>query len=353
MRIKLAILEKDQSYLNRIVSVFGTKYADKFQIYSFTDMEVAFATLESAKIEVLVASDAFEIDPAMLPKRCGFAYFVESVDIESYNGQTAICKFQKADLIYKQILSIYSENAENVSGLKFGDDSSKVIFFQPVSGGVGASSMAAACAMHFAAKGKKALYLNLEQFGSSDLFFEAPGQFDMSDIIFALKSKKTNLSMKLESCVKQAENGVYFFSQPAIALDMMELTTSDMTRLVSELQLTGSYDYIIVDTDFSIAREKLELYRKAHTIVWVGDGSEISNDKLARSFNALATMEQNADSPIPARIVLVYNKFSNKTGLMPEGLEIRNIGGAPRYEHASTKQVLDQLAGKEMFDSIM
>ena len=52
MKIKLAILEKDQSYLNRIVSVFGTKYADKFQIYSFTDMDVAFSTLETAKIEV-------------------------------------------------------------------------------------------------------------------------------------------------------------------------------------------------------------------------------------------------------------------------------------------------------------
>ena len=29
MRIKLAILENDQNYLKRIVSVFSTKYADK------------------------------------------------------------------------------------------------------------------------------------------------------------------------------------------------------------------------------------------------------------------------------------------------------------------------------------
>ena len=110
MKIKLAILEKDESYLNRIVSVFGTKYADKFQIYSFTDMDVAVSTLESAKIEIMVASDAFEIDVNKLPKRCGFAYFVDSMDVDMLNGQRAICKFQKADLIYKQILSIYSEN---------------------------------------------------------------------------------------------------------------------------------------------------------------------------------------------------------------------------------------------------
>ena len=353
MKIKVAFLEKDQSYLNRIVNVFGTKYADNFQIYSFTDMEVALSTLESAKIEVLVASDAFDIDVKNIPNRCGFAYFVESADVETYNGQRTICKFQKADLIYKQILSIYSDNAGNVSGLKFGDDSSKLIFFQAVSGGVGASSMAAACAMHFAAKGKKALYLNLERFGSSNVFFEAEGQFDMSDIIFALKSKKTNLAMKLESCVKQADNGVYFYAQSKIALDMMELTSDDITRLISELQLIGSYDYIIVDTDFSISRDALGLYRKANTVVWVGDGSEISNTKLFRAFNALFTIEQNADSPIPNRLVLVYNKFSNKTSEMLDDIGIKNIGGAPRYEHASCSQVLEQLAAKDMFDAIM
>lgn len=353
MKIKLAILEKDQSYLNRIVSVFGTKYADKFQIYSFTDMEVAFSTLETAKIEVMVASDAFEIDVNKLPKRCGFAYFVDSADVEMLNGQRAICKFQKADLIYKQILSIYSENAGNVSGLKFGDDSSKIIFFQPVSGGVGASSMAAACAMHFAAKGKKTLYLNLERFGSANVFFTAEGQFDMSDIIFALKSKKANLAMKLESCVKQAENGVYFYSQSKIALDMMELTSEDVMRLISELQLTGSYDYIIVDAEFSLDREALKVYRKAHTVVWVGDGSEISNSKLFRAFNALNTLEQNADSPIPNRMVLIYNKFSNKTSKTLTDIGIKNIGGTPRFEHATSEQVLEQLSAKDMFDAIM
>ena len=353
MKIKLAILEKDQSYLNRIVSVFGTKYADKFQIYSFTDIDVAFSTLESAKIEVLIASDAFEVDVKKVPKRCGFAYFVESADIETMNGQRAICKFQKADLIYKQILGIYSENVGNVSGLRFGDDTSKIIFFQSVSGGAGASSMAAACAMRFAMKGKKTLYLNLEHMGSSDAFFEAEGQFDMSDIIFALKSKKTNLPMKLESCVKQAENGVYFYSQAKIALDMMELHFEDMKKLISEIQLTGSYDYIIVDIDFSIAREALDLYRMAHTIVWVGDGSEVSNHKFVRAFTALNALEQDADSPLPNRMVSVYNKFSSKTSECLNEVAIKNIGGAPWYMHATTAQILAQLASHEMFDSIM
>ena len=39
MKIKLLILDKDKSYLNRIASVFYTKYPDKFEIYTFTEQE--------------------------------------------------------------------------------------------------------------------------------------------------------------------------------------------------------------------------------------------------------------------------------------------------------------------------
>ena len=35
MKIKVGIIENDVAYLNRIVSVFTSKYSDKFEIYSF------------------------------------------------------------------------------------------------------------------------------------------------------------------------------------------------------------------------------------------------------------------------------------------------------------------------------
>ena len=154
MKIKIAILEKDQSYLTRIVSVFSTKYADKFEIYSFTDLQVAMSYLDEAKIDVFVANDAFDIDVTQLPKRCGFAYFVDVADIEMEREQHAICEFQKAELIYKQILSIYSEKAGSISGLKLGDDSAKILVFASPSGGAGSSVMAASSAVHFVAQGK-------------------------------------------------------------------------------------------------------------------------------------------------------------------------------------------------------
>lgn len=352
MRIKLAILERDQSYLSRIVSVFNTKYADKFEIYSFTDRDIALTTLDTARIDVLVASDAYDIDAATLPRRCGFAYLVDSVDIDHYNEQRAICKFQKVDLIYKQILSVYSEKAGSVSGIKLGDESAKIIAFCSPSGGAGSSTMAAAAAVNYASKGKKTLYLNLEKFGSSDSFFAGEGQFDMSDIVFALKSKKTNLPLKLESCVKQDNSGVFFYSQSKVALDMHEISVDDVLRLISEITLTGAYDHIVLDLDFALDSNALKVLRQTHAIVWVGDGSEISNTKICRAFNALTILEQNNDSPLTNRVCLAYNKFSNKSSKTVGEIGIKNIGGAPRYEHASTAQVIEQLSKLDFFGKV-
>lgn len=352
MRIKLAILENDQSYLNRIVSAFNTKYADKFEIYSFTDPTIALGTLDSSRIDVFVASDSFDIDVSALPNRCGFAYFVNAVDVNAVNEQRAICKFQKADLIYKQILSIYSEKVGGVAGLRSEDDCAKIVAFSSPCGGVGTSSVAAAFAVRLAKQGKKALYLNIERYGSSDVFFSGEGQFDMSDIIFSLKSKKTNLAMKFESCVKQDHTGAYFYSQAKYALDMMELGKEEITRLISELRLTGAYDYIVVDMDFSLSKDTLDVFRTMSNIVMVGDGSDISNMKIFRAYNALNALEQNKDNSLLNKLMLVYNKFSNKTGKAIEGIEINNIGGAPRYEHATTEQVITQLANMSMYDKI-
>lgn len=353
MKIKLAILDKDKSYLNRIVTAFGTKYSDKFEIYSFTEQDVALMTLDQARIDVLLSSDAFDIDVASLPNRCGFAYLVESVGIDTYNEQRAICKFQKADLIYKQIVSVYAEKASSITGFKVDGNGCTVGVFCSPSGGVGASTIAAACAVNYAAKGKKVLYLNLEKFGAAELFFNGQGQYDMSDVIFALKSKKTNLPLKLESCVKQDGSGVYFFSQTKHALDMLELSSEETLRLISELKLMGEYEYIILDMDFSLDKDALKIYRQAQSIIWVGDGSAESNTKIQRAYTALATMEQSQDAPLNNRLSFLYNRVSSKGSQSLEISGLKMLGGAPRYSGADSQQLIEQLSKMVFFNGIL
>ena len=96
----------------------------------------------------------------------------------------------------------------------------------------------------------------------------------------------------------------------------------------------------------------IRLLKQTNSIVWTGDGSEVSNLKINRAYNALAILEQSSDISILNRTVLVYNKFSNKSSTTVSGADLRNIGGAPRYEHATIAQVLERLSPMEMLDKL-
>lgn len=352
MKIRLAVLEKDKIYLNRLSAVFGGKYADKCEMYAFTDQEAAMAALDASGIDVLLASVSFDIDTGAIPKRCGFAYLVESSDIDTVKDQPAICKFQMADLIYKQILMVYSDHASRI-GFKMDGDSARTILFTGVSGGVGTSTMAAACARHFAAAGKKVVYLNLERFGSPELFFHGQGQFTMGDVIFAVKSKKPNLNMKLDGCIRQDASGVHFFAQCPIALDMLELNAEDITRLLETLKRNCDNDYIVVDADFSLDKEFLDIMRQMHAIVLVGNGTSESNLKTERAYEALMTLENGADLPLNKRMGFLYNKVSSRGGSEIACKDLRVLGGASNYAGMDTEHLLGKLQQLDVFDKIL
>lgn len=353
MKIKLAILEKDKIYLERIVAAFNMRYADKLEIYSFTDLDVAINTIAQNKIDVLLADENFEVDRNVLSDRCALAYLVNSIDIESVRNEAAISKFQKADLIYKQVLNLYSENSSDITGIHFDEnENTKIISFLSPAGGTGCTTAAVACACNFASKGKKTLFLSLETFGSSDVFFHGEGANDFSDVIYAIKSKKGNMSLKLESTVKQDESGVYYYSATKTALDMQELKAAEIKKLLADLKLFGAYDYIILDFDFALDEETLDVLKESNRIVLVSDGSAIANQKLERAIHTLSIIEQQNDHKLVLKTGILYNRVSSQTSSKPNLPDIKEYGGINRYEGYKTNQMIKALAKLSVFDSL-
>lgn len=348
MKIKTAILDTDIQYITRVSSAFGARYADKIELYSFTSIESVLSAMQQQGFDILLCNENIAFDLSKLPKYCSFAYLVGSLDIESKNGQSAICKYQAVDQIYKQILSIYSENADNNIGLKLDDNNTKVICFSSPCGGCGTSTFAAACATQLAAQGKKVLFLELQTFGGADLFFEAEGKYSMSDVIYSIKKQKVLLALKLESCTRQSPNGVYYFAQPRFALDMTELTGADCLKLITELCLVGTYDSIIVDLDFSLDNDMLKLFEQCAQIIWIADDSKRAALKLTQAFNALVTLSQKDNSHLAEKVAVAFN-FSRSGNPHLNLPELRTIGNIPRLENATIQQVIDFVYKRNFF----
>ena len=62
--------------------------------------------------------------------------------------------------------------------------------------------------------------------------------------------------------------------------------------------------------------------------------------------------EQSEESPLMDRAVLVYNKFSSKTSKALNNVDLKTIGGAPKFEHATVEQMLGHLSQMTLFDEV-
>lgn len=350
IKIKLVIADKDEVYVKRLINFFNTNYSDKLEIYYFTYLEEVNDFIEKNKVDVLIATETFGINIKEIPKKIAFAYFSESPSIDTINNMRTVCKYQKVDLIYKEILSLYSEKTTNVEYKVSEGDNTLMLTFLSTSGGTGSSTVAAACAMNMARRGKKVLYLNLEQFGTPNVFFNAEGNFDFGEVIYSIKSKKPNLALKLESSVKQDGTGVFFYDACKMIPDIMAITAEDLKKFFHELKIVSVYDYVIIDTDFYYSKIAFPIARFSHSLIFVSDGSQISNMKFERAYKGMQLLEEQININLIQKLCIIYNKFSSKTSKYSEEGSINILGGIPKYEGATSIEIAKQISFMQFFD---
>ena len=364
MKIKVAFFDADSEYLERLSGAFRIKYSDKIESYCFSDEQLFRQALADSGWNVIVISEQKQLDSFTLPDNSVMAYLTSTQGLDRIRGIQAVFKYQKVDLLYQSILNLYAE-IDSISVVRNGVHINKgccIIGFAPVCGGAGASTLAAACARHFAREQYRTLYLNMEHLNSTDALFHGVGQFTMSNIIFELKmrissmdrkdggEKKSKLELKLESTVRQDSHGVYFFAPPDIALDMWELSGEEKAYLLKTLKESGEYDRIIVDTELYLTAGNADVFRQMDGCVLVHEGSAISQLKLQQTKMALEAKEEQ-EGGIIANPVLLQNKTAGKNGLSVGGMKL--IGTVPFLNNKGMDDLLEQLETLELYDEIL
>lgn len=212
--------------------------------------------------------------------------------------------------------------------------------------------MAAAYAKSRVRKGIKTLYINLEKTGNVEIAFQGNGNGDLSDILYSIKSKKSNIRLKLESNVKTTYDGLYFYNSCNTAYDLSELSKDEIKEFFNMLSSSDLFDLVVIDADLDFDEICKEIIRRSKKIVLVGDGSEISNAKLIKTITALSIMEEQLDINIFSRISMLYNKFRSKTGKVIEDDRVKVTGGINFYENADYTQVLEEVSKLSVLDEI-
>lgn len=353
MRIKVAFVDQDKTYLNRLVTTLNAKMSDKLDACSFSDVTYLYEYLKDAKNAVAVVNEEYHVDFMKIPESVSFGYLVEMSGVSECKGQKAICKYQRIEDLYKDILNLFSEKATNDYKLQVKADNEKIYVFTSPKGGTGASTVACACAIKKAREGNKVFYLNLEDFGDTNLYFQGDSKYSMSDVLFAVKSKKANVAMKLESFLQIHHSGVEYFTSCQNPYDMFSMQKNDVEAIMKEFVFAKEYDYVIVDINLSMR----EVFKKViceypTEIFLVGDGSEIGNDKIRKCLGAFQMLEKEEDCDIIGKTRLIYNDMSHRVDCNVVDQPVETLGAINRFGQATNQQIIDEISREPIFNSL-
>lgn len=354
MQIRLVIGEQDKRYLDNFVRYLEKNYLDKIEILSFSEPDFLREYFQSGSADVTLLDEAFGIMAEEAQKYGKIAYLSDAADGEKPDGIRRIVKFKKPDLIYKDILDLYAEGGYRTTYSSGTGKQAKMTLVTSFSGGTGTSSFAAALSRQYARRGRKVLYLNLEALGNSEDFFQGSGAYTFEEVLFALKSQKTDLGLKLESAVRTDPGGVSYFAPCSSALYMMEMTNENIQTLLETLKKSGTYEDVVVDLNFRLDKAFVSMMELADQIILVQDGGQSSNSKFYRAVEALKIIEQQEHAELLGKMKLVYNRFSSsKSSIELTGVIFPVVGKIPPVKHASLQEIIDFMQTKqELFERL-
>ena len=349
MKLKVVILTQDQKYAERFLEAVMLRFAESMEVSVFSRTDRAVAKALQSRSDIFLSDIGMISDDVQLPKYCSLVYFVDKKEIAVIDNHRAIMKYQSLDAIYKCLLDVYADQigSDNI-GVYSGSQESRIITFFSGAGGVGASTMAAACAEYIAKEKKESvIYLNLEQTGAADQYFKADGNQDFSKVLYALSIYNNGSRMKMESALKQDQSGVYFYSCSSSALDMLELYEDMIDNLFHALNEMKLFQWIVVDMDFSLTEQVYRQIERSVKTVMVSDGSQQANYKLTRKLKALELISEQREAFPINRIFLLYNRFSSKNGERLENTAFKTAGGVNRIEADSQTELIQMLVSSK------
>lgn len=355
MKIKVFICSEDTLYCEKLVNYFNSYYYDKFQWNVYTQSIYLEQLFRSKKADIILVGEEMKtaldnLEEELLRGQL-WAYLTED-DMESREGENCLAKYRRADWIYRELLNLYAKR-EHVHYETQPIVSGKTAFITFVSagGGHGASTIACAAAKAFSAM-EKVLYINLEDIGSCGSVFTGENKLGFDELVYAIKSRRNTLGLKLESAVSRDRSGTYYFRECTNPMDLQTLSAADIRELLRTIALSKVYDKVVIDLGNSLQDKEITAMSMAGSIVMIMVHEEIAELKLKRYLEYLQTVEEVKQMDIISKMCVYYNKTLKSMNL-PENVQGIRIGGAfPLIKNGNYVGIIDKIAAMELLQEI-
>jgi len=348
MRIRVVFIDTDGDYLNRLKGKIRRDYSQELETGYYENLDLFISSGDKNRYDVAVINANLYERNAIGSITCAILFVSEDNTTGKLDECPVVGKYQRFEELYRSILSVYSDRKTNTSGLVVRSGSAKnLITFASPAGGVGSSTLAIAAAEHLSKKGKRVLYLNLENIA---FYYYTGNNGGFDDLMYTIKENSANTTIKIESMVRKTDNGVMVLPAVKNSLDLCSLSDEDIEAFITALERLESIDYLIIDTDFSLTKRTYKLFNKSEVVVMTTDGTEPANHKLKMGLSCLSIYEGEYD--IISKIRILYNRFGESYFCSRITTELPVLGSIPRYK-ASIKEIIDEISEGSIFDGLI
>ena len=323
-KINIVLADSDELYLNKLTDYFMEK-TNMFVVSSFTSKESLskYISDRQNKIDIIVFTEDLAdgaIGAADIPAKV----FLSGGTFSSITGYETVNKYQKAEKLVNAILMIYAEKTGRVEAVTTGDKLTKVIgVYSPV-GGCGKTTLALTLAIHLAGSGKRVFYLNYEIINSTAEFLNTAPSGNLSDVLLSVKTKGANVGLTIvANKYSDRMTKISFINPPESALEVNELTISEQSRLIRELDSLGEFDVVVVDFDSGFTLSKIELLDACSVILMPFTSDTMSLRKIRLMMSELR-MRSELDG-LFKKIHLAMNKADAQTNTNLQNSGILNL----------------------------
>lgn len=296
MKIRLLIASPDLDYTDYLSRVLVEKYADIFEVSVCSSEERLSEMVSNHRADIVLAekqlADVIDLRTTRLP-----LVFVDETGRTGDLGSEykRIKKYQRISVLVKEVLGGYADVSPDEP---FGNASAQITAFWSPAGGSGKTTSALAYAANCVAQGKKTVYLDLQNFSCSSVYFQ---QNDKS-ISTLFQKLDSNVELLLHSIRQQdSGSGIFYFTLPDNYDDINILNYDDLCKLIAGC--AKGTDELVIDLA-SICDEKVrKVFDFANQVFIVLDGSRANSAK----WDQFQT-QNNVYEQVRSKIKLVANK---------------------------------------------
>jgi len=274
MKIQLLIASAESDYSEYLSDALSAKHADTFVVGLCSSEEKLNRVLSAKRYDIAI------VEPAWIPSlnrqnvKLALALMHEHSTLTQLpDGVVMINKYQRISTLVSDILEHFASVAPGFNDFKKGRGQIAAVWSP--TGGVGKTSVALAYATRCVSNGSSVIYLDLEHFSSTDVYFAREGKS-----ISALFEKLASNAELMVKGIRQHDNGsgIDYFSPPENYDDINELTKEDMVTLTKVCALTN--EVVVVDLPSLCDKRTHAILELADIVLLVSDDSKTAMSKL-------------------------------------------------------------------------